>query len=73
MILYEMSLKLMMPQTKSFIELNKIYSVITFEIDNTYFISLTNIEDTVDDGIHARVGAREEEKSSLNAFVDFEG
>ena len=68
-----MSLKLMMSQTRSFIELKKIYSVITFEIDNTYFISLTNIEDTVDDRIHAGVGAREEEKSSLNTSVDFEG
>lgn len=68
-----MSSKLIMSRARSFIELKKIYSVITFEIDNTYFVSLTNIEDTVDNGIHAGVGAREEEKSSLNACVDFEG
>jgi len=43
-----------------------------FEID-TYSVSLTYIEDTVDDGIHTGVGTREEEKSSLNALIDFLG
>lgn len=43
-----------------------------FEMD-TYFVSLAYIEDAVDDGIHAGVGAREEEKCSLNAWVDFKG
>jgi len=61
-----------------FIEASEVRSFIEnlhrnlFEID-TYSVSLTYIEDTVDDGIHTGVGTREEEKSSLNAWVDFKG
>lgn len=55
--------KLMMSRARSFIESLRRYS---FEID-TYFVPLAYIEDAVDDGIHAGVGAREEEKSFLNA------
>lgn len=54
---------------RSFIENLRRYP---FERD-TYFVPLAYIEDAIDDGIHAGVGAREEEKSSLNAWVDVAG
>lgn len=40
---------------------------------NTHFVSLSYIENAIDDGIHAGVGARKEEECSLNTPIDVTG